>query len=159
MQCLQLAHAPIDASTSDNTRTPRSPSAEGRAERELADYFRSSREDGTRNHEHANVESRLQSISAYHRGVLRLYNDARTWPVLVEEAFGHYAAIAIRLDCAAHPTAGSTCTLELLAAERMAAQITSDGDMSPRLFNLYCRAVQHYSDAIGAYAKARCELP
>jgi hypothetical protein len=151
---LMLVHRPFVVSSEDAIVQDRPAlqilSPEERAERELAAYFGRPRDAAALSEDNAEVASLLQSISAYHRGVLGLYHDARTWPAPVKKQFGNYTALAIRLYCADHPAVGSTPTLERLAAEQLAATLEAEGNLAPSLFDLHCRAVDHHCDALGA---------
>jgi hypothetical protein len=124
------------------------------AERELEAYFARRRAAAPRDAEDEMVEATLASISAYHRGVLTLHHDARTWPEGVVAALSPYASIGVRLDCADHPGAGSTPALEQVAAQRIAALFAAEGDKSQRLTLLFSRAMTHHMRAIRGYAKA-----
>jgi hypothetical protein len=127
---------------------------EERAERELAAYFARRRAAAPRNAEDEAVEATFASVSAYHRGVLTLYHDTRTWPEGVVASFRAYAAIAVRLDCADHPAVGSTPALEQVAAQRIAALFAAESHDSTRLNLLHARAWTHHMRAMRAYVKA-----
>jgi hypothetical protein len=126
-----------------------------RAENELETYFARTRDAGPRTtaRDHA-VAATLASISAYHRGVLTLYYDARTWPDEVTKALGEYASIGVRLNCADHPAVGSTPTLERAAAQRIVALVTVEGSNASVLVDLWARAAEHHDRALRAYVKA-----
>jgi hypothetical protein len=127
---------------------------EERASRELAAYFASVHGTGPRSADSAEVETILGEVSAYHRGVIALYHDARVWPEPVKKALGAYTALAVRLYCADHPASGSTQALEASAADRLAEIAAADGAVSLPLMDLENRAYHHYSAALHAYAKA-----
>ncbi len=124
-----------------------------RAERELARYF-ARRHDRQRRQ---TVEGVLAGLSGYHRGVLSLHYASRSWPDLVEKAFGRFASLAIRLDCCDHPASGSTPALEAVAADRLAAIVAADGPRAKTVTRLLRRATRHFDRAVRAYAKARLQ--
>jgi hypothetical protein len=124
-----------------------------RAERELARYF-ARRHDRRRRQ---TVEGVLAVLSAYHLGVLSLHYASRSWPNVVEKAFGDFASLAIRLDCCDHPASGSTPALETVAADRLAAIVAAEVPGAKTVTRLLRRATRHFDRAVRAYAKARLQ--
>jgi hypothetical protein len=134
--------------TSAGRNVIRRPGVEERAVRELGVYFARSFAHAPLSDENAAVEAILLSISAYHRGVLELFHDTRTWPGAIQKTLGEFTALAVRLDCVDHPATGSTAALEKIAGERLAAE-------GPEvLIELWVRAERHYQRALRAYTKA-----
>ena len=125
------------------------------AEGEVAAYFARRQDKRRRDGWREAVEAAFAVIPAYHRGVFSLYHADRSWPEVIEKAFGQEAWIAIRLDCCDHPAAGSTPALEAAAAERIAAIIAKEGFDCASVSKLRGRARDHFERAVIAYAKAR----
>jgi hypothetical protein len=163
---LLVAHAPSPSTPAVPTDRPsavRSKAArsktkmvdfEERASRELAAYFASVHGTGPRSGDSAEVETILGEVSAYHRGVIALYHDARVWPEPVKKALGAYTALAVRLYCADHPASGPTQALEASAADRLAEIAAADGAVSLPLMDLENRAYHHYTKALRARERA-----
>ena len=164
---LQSSHSAAPAHTDSTTSTSTRPHAarlikklayfQKRAPRELARYFARARRGDARGASDAVVETILDSISAYHRGVLSLHYSGREWPEAVTEALGEFESIAIRLYCADHPATGTTSSLERAAAECIAAKAAvadTDPEAACMLLTLSSRAARHHEKAIRAYAKA-----
>ena len=151
--CVCAGAVPEDRPSSTRLRVTKAQRLD-RAERQLAAYFERKHEGARRRDKDEAVEATFASIPAYHRGVLSLYHDARTWPDAVEKALGQYAAVAVRLDCADHPAVGPTPTVELAAAERIGAIVAAEGEGAPSLAPLFGRAMKHHERALRAFAKA-----
>jgi len=126
------------------------------------------------------IDGWLHEIPPFHRGVLALRYVPRSWPTCIEDELGELASVVVRLECALHPTVGSTTeALERASVERLREEIqicerararherswrTPPMTASEeRIGRLVRRAWRHVALAIRALAKARgvgpCVVP
>jgi len=105
------------------------------------------------------IERALRAIPPFHRGALSLWHDRKKWPLDLQREFGMATSLAVRLECALHPSVGSTETLEAAAVVRISALITRGRDSDQRLLaRLANRADRHHRLAIRALAKSRSAI-
>jgi hypothetical protein len=72
------------------------------------------------------VDAWLRAIPSFHRGALDLRYVRRPWPKCIAREFGELVSVAVRLECALHPSVGiSTEALERASAERLQTVILS----------------------------------
>jgi len=93
----------------------------------------------------------LATLPAFHQGALALRFTPKKWPKAVEDKFGHYASLVVRLECTKHPSKGNAAEVEEAAAKRIEEAIAekrSVGDLDDR-------ARAHVNLALRAYLKAQ----
>jgi hypothetical protein len=108
----------------------------------------------------AAIRGVLDALPTYHVGALALRFTPRTWPSLVSTAFGAWAGVVVRLECAAYSseTTRPVEEREAHAAARLEADLLRARG-ARRLAGLERRARQYVRAALRAFVKARGDGP
>jgi len=102
------------------------------------------------------IDGWLRAILTFHRGALALRFTPRKWPVTLTRLYGKSTSLVVRLECALHPSLGSTEALEQAAALRLEEVVRKRGRDR---HDLLARARAHELLAIRAYLKVRGDGP
>jgi hypothetical protein len=122
----------------------------------------------------AQIDGWFGKIPTFHRGVLDLRFTRRSWPGCIRREFGVVATIAVRVEGAQHPAAGSTEQLELASVERLreiirlarvararrggrVTEVLSEPEMTVE--RLFLRSARYVNAALRALTDARGNGP
>jgi hypothetical protein len=112
----------------------------------------------------AQIAGWLAAIPTFYKGALALRFTQRLWPVALVAEYGPWTSLAVRLECAKHPseTPRSTDEAETAAARRLVEAIAKRQGVR-ELVRLRKHAEEHVTLALRAYLRVRgvgpCVLP
>ena len=106
------------------------------------------------------IQEWFSSIPSFYAGALTLRYEKRDWPAPIRKCFGTMAGIAVRVECAQHPSdrPRSDAELEQESIRRLLEMI-SDPRRQLELHDMEYRAKWHVRAAHKAYVKVRGSGP